>query len=219
MINYETLRRVMVETQLRPNNIADPVLLEAFLTIPREVFIDDPRKKQLAYIDEHLHIGDGRYMLSSLLIAKMLQAAEIKPGDAVLIVGGSGYMAALAGFLGATVFVLESDREFSTNTSKVLTQIQEDSVIFVEGDMTKGWPKEAPYNLILFCGAITRLNEDLAEQMDNGGRIIAPINNSSGTNGMVRLWEKWHHHIATRGLFDVVAPNLPGFDEEKHFVF
>ena len=219
MPNYEQLRHMMVETQLRPSNVADPALLEAFMAIPREVFIADPEKKQMAYIDEHVHIGDNRYMLSPLLVARMLQAAEIRTGDAVLIIGGAGYMAALAGYLGATVFVLETNREFTENTSRILTEIQEDTVIFVEGDMTKGWPKEAPYSVILFAGGITYLNEDLAEQMDNGGKIIAPVIQSDGKNGMLQLWEKWHHHIATRGLFDTVAPMLPDFTESKDFVF
>ena len=190
MEEYEQLRENMVTNQLLPNNIVDPKILEAFRKIPREVFVPEVEKRPLAYMDTHLKTGYNRYMLAPLLVAKILQAAEIRPNDAVLIIGGSGYMAALAGYLDATVFILESDPDYARETSKVLTQIKEDSVLFVEGDMTKGWPAEAPYDLILFAGGISYLDEDLADQVDNGGRIIAPVNQPDGRSGKVKLWEK-----------------------------
>ena len=218
MDQYKYLREMMVKTQLEPNNIVDPKILEACSIVPREVFVPE-QKRALAYTDSHMRIETDRYMLAPLLVAKILQAAEITPGDAVLIIGGSGYIAALAGYLGATVFILESDHEYSRKTSKILTQIEEDSVIFVEGDMTKGWPAEAPYDLILFAGAISHLNESLADQMDNGGRIIAPITQSDGRSGVVKLWEKWHHHIASRTLFEACAPFLPNFAPVAEFEF
>ncbi len=219
MDTYLSSRNLMVETQLRPNNIVDPNILEAFKNIPREVFVMQNTHKSLAYMDTHLRTEDNRYLLAPLLIAKILQAAEIKSGDAVLIIGGSGYMAALAGYLGATVFVLDNNSEYASRTSKTLTQIEEDSVIFVEGDMTKGWPNEAPYDLILFAGAISYLEKELADQMDNGGRIIAPINQSDGKSGRVELWEKWHHHISSRILFEACTPFLPNFMPAEKFEF
>lgn len=219
MIDYKKLRHTMVETQLHPSNITDPDLLEAFLNIPREVFVTDPMKKPLAYLDAHLKMSNGGFMLSPLLVAKILQAADISRGDAVLVIGGTGYMAAIAGYLGATVFILNNDSVFAERTGKIFTEIKQDSVIFVEGDMTKGWQKEAPYNVILFSGGITHLDKDLADQMDNGGKIIAPMNQPDGKSGTVRLWEKWHHHVASRDVFDAYAPPLKGFAEVKQFQF
>ena len=98
MTGFSTARQYMVDGQVRPSDVTDDRILEAMLTVPREVFV--PASKQaLAYLDLDLDVTEGgtakRYLITPALLARMLQAAEIKATDRVLVVGcATGYAAA-----------------------------------------------------------------------------------------------------------------------------
>src|SRR5690242_19891453 len=110
---YEAARANMVESQIRPNKVTDERVVAAFGRIRRELFL--PAKlRGVAYADEDLPLGHGRYLMQPMVAARLLQAAAIESTAGVLVVGaGVGYEAAVAALLARSVFALENDAELS----------------------------------------------------------------------------------------------------------
>ncbi len=96
----EELRKVMVERQLRPFDVTDLPVLQRFFDVPREFFLP-PELKPIAYSDLAIPgrgtIGAAsRAIPAPLVLARLLQKAEIRPTHRVLdVAGGAGYSAAL----------------------------------------------------------------------------------------------------------------------------
>src|SRR5260221_6404877 len=96
MIDFGAARLTMVDSQLRPNKVTDLAVLDAFLTVPRERFVP-PALRAAAYVDDDIPIGDGRFLMQPMVLARLVQLAAIGPGDAVLEIGaGTGYRTAIA---------------------------------------------------------------------------------------------------------------------------
>src|SRR5690606_26313879 len=144
----------MVESQVRPNRVTDPRIVMAMLELPRENFVPKPLRG-IAYVDEDVHIGGGRYLMEPMVLARLIQAAQIGPDDVVLEIGtGSGYGAAVLSRLASTVVALESDPELAKMATRSLGELSIDNVAVVEGPLTKGYPAQAPYNAIVFSGGV-----------------------------------------------------------------
>src|SRR3972149_842277 len=110
MTDFANARRHMVDGQVRPADVTDLRVLSAMLEVPRERFAP-PAATSLAYLDLDLPVGEGagapRRLLKPIILAKLLNAAEIEPTDKVLDVGcATGYTAALLAPLGAGVVAL-----------------------------------------------------------------------------------------------------------------
>ncbi len=218
MTEFETARRNMVDCQLRPNKVVNAAILEAMETAPRELFLSK-ELRGIAYADDDIGIGDGRYLMEPLVLARLLQSAEIKPGDVVLNIGaGPGYDAAVLGRLAATVVAVEQDANLVALATKTLSDLAADNVAVVQGDPTAGWPGQGPYDVIVISGAVGAVPKKLTEQLAEGGRLVAVIGNPRGM-GWAELFVRQGDKVAGRALFDAGTPTLPGFVEEPGFVF
>ena len=218
MMDFAAARTNMVESQIRPNKVTDPGLISALESAPRELFVPEDLKS-LAYIDEDLQIAEGRYLMEPMVLARLLQAAEVGPEDMVLDVGsGPCYSTAILAKLAATVVALESDRELATRGNEVLSELGIDNAVVVEGDLMEGYAKQAPYDVILLGGAISEVPEVFEEHLAEGGRLITVLRNAKGL-GRAVLMRKTGGRLAQRTLFECGTPNLPGFQREPGFVF
>src|ERR1700682_5416348 len=99
MSSIPPARQKMVDSQVRPSDVTDLRIIDAMLAVPREVFVPE-RQRALAYLDLDLDVSEGgsarRFLIKPVVIAKMLQAADIKDTDSVLVAGcATGYTAAL----------------------------------------------------------------------------------------------------------------------------
>src|SRR5262244_1793087 len=160
MTGYETTRTRMVESQLRPNKVTDKRLLDAFLAIQRELFVPE-HLRAVAYVDEDLPLGRGRYLMEPMVAARLLQAATIERTDTVLIVGaGTGCEAALAGALARSVVALEEEPELARCAREALVEHSIASVSVVEGPLDQGYRPRAPYDVVLFCGAVAEVSSE-----------------------------------------------------------
>src|SRR6058998_2177167 len=111
MTDYDAARRNMVESQLRPNKVTDERVIAAFMRIRRELFVPE-RLRGVAYVDDDLPLGEGRYMMRPMVAARLLRAAMAAPKDTALVVGaGVGYEAALLAQLARGVVALEENPE------------------------------------------------------------------------------------------------------------
>tara|TARA_R110002110_G_scaffold3305_7_gene16883 strand:+ start:14710 stop:15360 length:651 start_codon:yes stop_codon:yes gene_type:complete len=216
-MDFERARRNMIDSQVRPNRVTDIAVIDAMASVPRELFL--PKARQgIAYVDEDIDLGDGRYMLEPMVFARLLQAAEIRPTDAVLDVAcASGYSSAVIGRFAAAVVGLESNSDFATAASKTMIDMNADNAVIVEGELIAGYAKQAPYDVIFINGSIEAEPADLLSQLGEGGRMVAVMKGESG--GAARLWEKRAGRITARTLFDAGVPLLKEFAKTPEFVF
>lgn len=217
-MDFAVARRNMVESQLRTNKVTDEELLSAMRDIPRELFVPAQRR-DLAYIDEDILVANGRYMMEPMVLARLLQGLQVQSSDAVLVVGaGTGYSAAIAGRLAASVFALENDATLSTLASQTLTDMAMDNVVVVDGDLVDGYPSQAPYNVIIVDGSIEQLPDTILDQLAEGGRLGAILVGDDGI-GRATIYWKQRGIISHRSLFDANVQILPGFKKTPGFVF
>jgi protein-L-isoaspartate(D-aspartate) O-methyltransferase len=149
MTDFALEREAMVEQQMRRRGISEKPILEAFMTVPREAFVGDEHA-HLAYGDHPLPIGAGQTISQPYIVALMIQAARIGSGDRVLEVGaGSGYAAAVISRVAGKVIAIERQHDLVEAARERLRRLGYDNVEIVEGDGTKGWRDEAPYDAIL----------------------------------------------------------------------
>lgn len=215
MIDYQERRTMMVDTQVRPNDVTKYNVIAAMLEIPREEFVPDSRR-DVAYVGENVELGRGRVLLEPRTIAKMIDGLDVQPTELVLNVGaGFGYSAAVLGRLAQAVVALEEDAEMAAEATRRLAMIGSDNVAVVQGPLAAGHPAEAPYDAILIEGGIADLPDALAAQLAEGGRIIALFR--EGALGVVKSGIKLEGAITWRYAFNAGAPVLPGFARAPEF--
>jgi len=218
MTEFGAARAHMIESQLRPNKVIDARVLDAFGGIRRELFVPD-HLRVVAYIDEDLPLGGGRYLMEPMVVARLLQAAQIERTDKVLIIGaGTGYEAALAAALARSVIALEEDPELARRARAALVEHFIASVSVVEGPLPQGYRPRAPYDVVLFCGAVADVPSEIDTQLAEGGRVLAVVKSANGI-GRATLWARTGGVMARRVLFDAATPLLPGFSPKPAFAF
>jgi protein-L-isoaspartate(D-aspartate) O-methyltransferase len=218
MAAFEVARSHMLESQLRPNKVTDDRVLNAFASIRRELFVPE-HLRPVAYIDEDLSLGGGRYLMEPMVAARLLQAAAIARTDAVLIVGAAtGYEAALTAMLARSVLALEEDPELARRARAALADHAIASVSVVEGPFYEGYRSRAPYDVILFGGAVVEAPQDISTQLAEGGRLLAVVKPVNAV-GRATLATRTGGVLAQRVIFDAATPFLPGFAPNLAFEF
>jgi protein-L-isoaspartate(D-aspartate) O-methyltransferase len=218
MSSLEIARTHMIESQLRPNKVTDQRLLGAFASIQRELFLPE-HLRQVAYIDEDLPLGGGRYLMEPMVAARLLQTAAVERTDMMLVVGaGTGYEAVLSSMLARSVVALEEDPELARQARAALVEHAIASVSIVEGPLIQGYRPRAPYDVILFAGAVAEVPAEISAQLAEDGRLLAVVK-SEGTIGRATVTIRTGGLLAQRVIFDAAIPLLPGFSPRAAFVF
>jgi len=187
MPDFAALREQMVTLQLEQRGIREPAILNAFRSVPRERFVADELAPH-AYADGPLPIGSGQTISQPYIVALMIQAAGIKPGDQVLEVGaGSGYAAAVASRIADEIVAIERHPDLAAEARDRLKRLGFDNVLVVQGDGTKGWPEGAPFDSILIAAAGSEPPPALLEQLRPAGRMIIPVGPHGGMQNLLRL--------------------------------
>ncbi len=216
-MNTITARHNMVESQIRTNRITDPLIIDSMNDIPREAYVPEIYKG-MAYIDTSISLGGGRYMLEPLALARLTQAAKIIQDDIVLIIGsGAGYAAALIARIADAVVAIENDKALAAQSTEVLNEQGIDTVAVILTALAKGYPKQAPYDVILFNGAISEVPAKILDQLAEDGRLVAILAEPMMGRGMV--YTRTGGVISSRHIFDATVPILLGFEPKPEFVF
>jgi protein-L-isoaspartate(D-aspartate) O-methyltransferase len=175
MTDFTREREAMIEQQLRRRGISDPAILGAFRAVPREAFIS-AKYARLAYRDHPLPIEANQTISQPYIVALMIQAAGIKAGNVVLEVGaGSGYAAAVIGCIAARVVAIERQHDLVEVARQRLERLGYGNVTIVEGDGTRGYPDQAPFDAILAAASGSHVPSALIAQLAPNGRIVMPI--------------------------------------------
>lgn len=216
-VDFQELRVKMVDGQVRTTDVTDAALLAAMLEIPREAFVPADRQA-LAYVDEDLAIGAGRFLMRASPFAKLVQLADIRDGDLVLDVGcGTGYSTAVLARLAGFVVALESDAAHAAEAGRALAANGSDNVSVVEGALPAGHPAQAPYDVIVIEGAVDEVSPQLLAQLKDGGRLVAVV--GAGNSGRATIWIKEAGLTSSRSAFNAAVPPLDAFRREPAFVF
>ena len=217
-MDYALARRNMIEGQLRPNRVTDPAVIEAMGAAPRERFVP-AAMAGIAYVDEDLQIADGRFLMEPRVFGRLIQAAGVGPDDVVLVVGGgTGYAAMVIAQLASTVVALESDTRLIESANALLAELSVDNAAVVQGPLTEGYPRQAPYDVIFFNGAIEGVPDMLADQLAEAGRLVGVVAAADGA-GRARLIKRIGGVLGSRDLFDASVPFLPELQPKARFVF
>ncbi|WP_417679999.1 protein-L-isoaspartate O-methyltransferase family protein [Roseibium sp.] len=220
MTDFEQSRRRMVDNQLRTNDVTDHRILDAMEEVPRERFLP-ASKRAIAYIDEDLPMvseGFGRYLMKPHVFGKLVQLAEVRPDDVVLVIGtGSGYSAAVLSKLAASVVAVEEDSDLASAAGETLVELGIENAAVVEGVLAAGYASEGPYDVIVVDGAVDQLPEGLLNQLKTGGRLV--VIEGRGGAAAARLYRSSGDAISSRFAFNASAAVLPGFEKTPEFVF
>lgn len=223
MIDFESARARMVDSQLRTTDVTSHSLLSAFLTVPREAFVPE-KLVALAYIDSDLEIApaaDGqppRFLMEPSPLGKLLQAAEIGPDDSALDVGaGTGYASAILSRVAKSVVALECDDNLVSRATVVLAEQGFDNVSVVKGSLDKGYASEAPFDVIFLNGAVEVIPDALFDQLRDGGRLIAVV--GYGNASAAQIYVREGASVSKRFAFNTSVKPLPGFRKVVEFVF
>ncbi len=220
MSDFATARQKMVDCQVRTSDVTDTRILDAMLALPREAFVPAD-KRALAYLDLDLDVASPgaakRFLVKAVLTAKLLQAAQLKDTDNVLVVGAaSGYAAALAARLAGKVTATESDPALCAKAGEV-SGLGAGNVSFAVADAADGAPAGAPYDVILLNGATEVMPKTLCDQLREGGRLLGVFAIDRPSRAM--MVTRSHGDFGHRTLFDAAAPVLPGLERVPAFVF
>jgi protein-L-isoaspartate(D-aspartate) O-methyltransferase len=222
-MNFETARMAMVESQIRPNGVRDPHVLNAFASVPRECFVPDGQKG-LAYMDEAVLAAPAtphspaRYLLPPMVLARLLQFAGPAETSRALDVGGAtGYSAAILAKTCGTVHALEASELLAARTAQCLSHAGIAVAGVHHGALEAGLASEKPFDLILVAGGVASEPKALLDQLAEGGRLVTIIR--KGWHGHAYLFTKASGVVSGRPVFDAGAEFLPGLEPKPEFVF
>jgi protein-L-isoaspartate(D-aspartate) O-methyltransferase len=218
----------MVNGQLRPNGVIDERLIKAFEAVPMEAFVP-PAIQNLVYSDGDLLLTKdaqfNRWLLAPLTLGKLLELAQIQPNDKVLIIGcGTGYSIALVAQLAAHVIGVECNEDLARSARIYAAEQEIFNIQVVTGALSVGYPKDAPYDIILIEGAVENIPVLLLQQLSvDNGRLVTVLKGQtpSGQSDFGRgvLFTRIEDKVSQVEKFDACCAYLPDFEPKKEFHF
>jgi protein-L-isoaspartate(D-aspartate) O-methyltransferase len=168
-------RSRMVDEQLRARDIRDARVLDAMLRVPRHLFVPEPLRGR-AYDDSPLPIGYNQTISQPYIVAFMTQALDLQPNHRVLEIGtGSGYQAAVLGFLAEAVYTIEILAPLAAQARRTLDGLGYRNITVRTGNGYLGWPEQAPFDRIMVTAAPDEVPPALVQQLKIGGLMAIPV--------------------------------------------
>jgi protein-L-isoaspartate(D-aspartate) O-methyltransferase len=217
--DFHAARLAMIDGQLRTNTVNDTRVLDAFGNVPRERFVPEALRG-VAYIDEDLPLGNGRWLIEPMVLARLIQLAGIAPTDRVLVIGDpSGYAAAIVARLAGHAVMLESESGAVSAARQRLAELGAANVEVVAGPLDQGHAAGAPYDAIVLAGAAADVPHALRTQLVEGGRLVGVIRKPGAPMGEAEVMTRVGAVLSRRPVFDAGTPYLPGYRPVPSFAF
>ena len=181
----EIAQEVVTTGDYLGKSVLAPCVMAAMAKVPRHEFVAGAQRL-LAYENRPLPIGHGQTISQPYMVAVMTDLAATGPGVRVLEVGtGCGYQTAVLAETGAQVTSVELVPQLAEAAAGRLKRLGYDDVEVYHGDGAKGWPPGAPYDaIVVTAAAVDRVPPALLEQLAPGGRLVIPVERSSGRRGL-----------------------------------
>src|SRR3989440_6848653 len=203
-------RNRMVDVQIARRGVRDRQVLDAMRRVPREAFVE-PGFEEFAYEDGPLPIGEAQTISQPYIVALMIEAAEVKPGNIVLEVGaGSGYAAAVMGQIADRVYAIERHPSLGKAARQRFKKLGYDNIDLRVGDGTRGWPEAAPFDAILVAAGGPEVPPALKEQLAIGGRLVIPVGEEARYQNLIKLTRKSEAEFVEENLGAVAFVPLIG---------
>ena len=217
-MNVEQARFNMIEQQIRPWEVLDASVLSLLAVVRREEFVP-PAYRAMAFTDMELPIGEGQFMLSPKVEARLLQELSVHKHERVLEIGtGTGHVAALLAHKAREVITLETRSALALQAKINLQRAAVVNVEVREADGARGLPDDGPFDVIMLSGSVAAVPQVLLDQLKVGGRLVAVVGQEPVMRAVLvtrASTDGWRHVE----LFDTVAPRLDGFGEPSQFQF
>jgi protein-L-isoaspartate(D-aspartate) O-methyltransferase len=219
MFSFYAARQNMVQSQLQPNGVLTPAVLDRFADVPRELFVPEG-VRAVAYCDTALELGQGRALLAPMHSARMIDAVVAKPTDRALTFGGcTGYGAAILAGLTTHVTDVETDGRFDGVFRAAMTDLG-----YVNIERASRLPQVSErgeskiFDVMVVQGAVAEVPYDLGIYLAPLGRMAVVVCPRAGQMGTAMVLEKSATgHISTKVLFEMAAPYVPGFEPIPKF--
>jgi protein-L-isoaspartate(D-aspartate) O-methyltransferase len=209
-VDYRQQRNEMVKQQIAGRGIRDVAVLAAMAAVPRELFVREPYR-DYAYEDTPLPISGGQTISQPYVVAYMLSALKLRPGERVLEIGtGSGYAAALLSRIVQQVYTVERIPELAEYARRRLEKLGYDNVQVLLGDGTLGWPEHAPYDGIIVAAGGPAVPPALREQLAVGGRLVMPVGKRRRHQDLILLYRLGESEFKQEQLSPVAFVPLIG---------
>jgi len=213
--DFTARRTMMVDTQVRPSDVTKFPIIDAMLSVPRELYVPDALQ-EAAYIGESIALGDGRVVLEPRTFAKILDGLSIERTYVALDIGcGLGYSTAVLAQMCDFVVAVEDDEARADMAQTVLSQQGVDNAAVMTGPLAQGSAKSGPYDIITIQGAVEIVPDGVLAQLRDGGRIACVF--AEGALGVVRIGHKIDGVVNWRFAFNAGAPVLTGFQKVAAF--
>jgi len=217
-MSNQNARINMVKQQLRTGNVLNESVLELYDVIPRHEFVPD-HYIDFAYSDMQIPLSPTQRMLTPLEEGKILQALALTGTETILEIGtGSGFLTALMSKLCKKVISVEYYPEFTQRAARKLKAHNCTNIELITGDGSRGWLENAPYDVIVFTGALEKLTETHKLQILPGGRLFAIEGKAPAMQARLHQLihdEIWRHAL----LFETDIPPLVDQLKPEEFVF
>lgn len=215
MTDYTARRIIMVDTQIRPSDVTKFPVIDAMLSVPREVFVPTALR-EASYVGENLPLAPGRVMLDPRTLGKICDVLDLHAEEAVLDVGcGYGYSTAVLAHMAGAVVAVEDLPGMAAEAEALLAEQGADNATVLEAPLSGGAPRHGPYDVIVIQGGVEVVPEGLWDQLRPGGRIAAVF--MQGALGIVRVGHRTPAGISWRDVFNASAPVMPGFARKREF--
>jgi len=218
--NSEQARFNMIEQQIRPWEVMDERVLGTMMEIPREPFVPDAYRG-LAYADIEVPLGSDQLMMAPRVVARMLQALDVRPEDRVLEIGtGSGYGTACLAALGRKVVSIEAAAGLLAQARETLQQQGVRNVEVRKGDGLAGPVDGGPFDVIAVTGSLPSEEplEDLEAQLKDGGRLFVVVGEDPVMEALL-ITRTGDRELRRETLFETSLPALDKVPEPEHFSF
>ena len=207
-MDFAAARKVMVDSQVRVNDVTDRALQAALLAVPRERFLPSERA-YAAYAEIEPEIAGGRKLMLARDLSKLLMALDARPGESALALAAP-YAAAVLARLGLTTTAQESDAAVLEVVGPVLA---EEGVQAVTAPLTT--PADGPYDVIVCEGAVPGRPEAWLGALNPGGRLA--VVERTGPVGKAVLYVRGEQGVSRRELFNAAPPMLAELSPEPTF--
>ena len=217
MVDMAKARALMVEAQVRTNDVTDPRVIEAMARLPRERFVPT-EQRHLAYSDSYVPLGGDRYLLDPRCFAKLAQLADVGPQDRVLdIACGFGYSTAVFASMAHEVIGVEDNVALASEAMRAMREYGAGRGRITQGPLDEGHAAGASYDIIFINGAVQQIPPALTSQLREGGRLLAIFRD--GPVGKAHFCVHTGGSLSHRVAFDATVPLLHRFERSRSFVF